>query len=238
MSTAAHRGMHRGAHPDDERLFRGGAEVERLRRAAEEVCWLLGRGWNKEPAVRAVANHHLLEERQRVALARGCCTDEQAQRRAAKALPFPALRGRDLSIDGFNLVIALEVALGGGVLVRGRDGGLRDLAGLRGSYHLVAETEPALAAVRATLEEAGVASVRWLLDRPVSNSGRLKGCIAAAGGPGHDRVELADDPDGLLRVESGVVSADAVILDGCGSWVNLHALVIERHVPGAWIVAL
>jgi hypothetical protein len=183
-----------------------------------------------------VGNHHQLEQRQRVALARGCCSAEQAASRRARALPPAGVRGRDLRIDGFNLVIAVEVALGGGVLVRGLEGALRDLAGLRGSYHLVTETDAALAAVGETLTALGAAGVHWLLDRPVANSGRLRDRVERAGWPG--AVALVDDPDALLLDGDGVVTADAQILDRCRSWANLHAWVIERHAPAAWIVSL
>ena len=233
MSSPAHR----GPHPDDARLFGEGA-LAVMRRAAEEVCWLMGRGWSRESAVRAAGDHHLLEQRQRVALGRGCCSDADAQARRARALDWEVVRGRTLRIDGFNLVIAVEVALGGGALVRGRDGGLRDLAGLRGSYHTVEETDRALALVRATLEEAGAGGAAWLLDRPVSNSGRLRSRILATGGPGTQQVDLVDDPDAALIGTEDVVSCDARILDGCRSWANLHAWTIARHVPAAWIVEL
>ena len=46
-----------------------------------------------------------------------------------------------------NVLITLESALGGGVLLRCRDGCLRDMASLHGTYRIVDETDPALDAL-------------------------------------------------------------------------------------------
>ena len=48
---------------------------------------------------------------------------------------------------------------------------------MHGSYRKVEETLPALRLVGKTLAHFGVADALWLLDRPVSNSGRLKKII-------------------------------------------------------------
>lgn len=56
---------HRGADPDDRRLF-GPEALPRLRAAVEEVSWLLGRGYPMRLAVETVGDHHQLEARQRL----------------------------------------------------------------------------------------------------------------------------------------------------------------------------
>lgn len=47
-------------------------------------------------------------------------------------------------IDGFNSVITLEVALSGSPVFVCRDGTIRDLAGLRGTYRIIDKTEDAI----------------------------------------------------------------------------------------------
>jgi hypothetical protein len=233
------RTQHRGPHPDDARLF-GPDALPRLQRAAEEVAWLLDRGYSMATALTAVGNHHQLELRQRVALSRGGCSEAARQARQARALTPEQLTGLELHIDGFNLIIALEVALGGGVLIEGRDGCLRDLAGLRGSYHLVAETETALAHVGQVLTTLSVAEARFYLDAAVSNSGRLRGVILeqAAAWPLSVTAELLPNVDPTLAAWAGVVSADAVILDACRSWANLAAWIVARGIPEARLIHL
>ena len=59
----------RGYSPDDERDFLGPALIT-LRRASEELFYLLNRGYPIKSASTFIGNHYLLSERQRIALAR------------------------------------------------------------------------------------------------------------------------------------------------------------------------
>ena len=92
------------------------------------------------------------------------------------------LANRDLHIDGFNVLITLESALSGGFIFVGRDGCYRDLSSVHGSYKRVAETGDAILLVGKALDTLGVRSVHWLLDRPVSNSGRLRELLSDLAG--------------------------------------------------------
>lgn len=228
---------HRGAHPDDARLF-SSEQLPRLRAAAEEVAWLAGRGWPKEAAITAVGSHHQLERRQRIALSRSVCSELQRARRLAHALRPDAVAGRALTVDGWNLLITLEVALAGGPLLVGFDGALRDLAGLRGSYHPVAETKAALELVGAHLAALRPSSARFLFDAPVSNSGRVRARLeeAARRWPFHVDAELVPNADPLL--DEGAVTADAAVLDRCASWISLGRWIVDERVPRAWLVRL
>ena len=80
-------------------------------------------------------------------------------------------------IDGFNVLTTVEAALGGAVVLVCRDTTCRDIAGIHGSYRKVAETLPALDRLATVLERLGVHQCHWLFDRPVSNSGRIRGIV-------------------------------------------------------------
>ena len=151
------------------------------------------------------------------------------------------MAGQAIVLDGFNILTTIEAALGGAVILRGRDGALRDLAGIHGTYRKVEETLPALRLVGDVLAALNVARAHWLLDRPVSNSGRLRGLIleaAAAQGWTWD-VELAFNPDAILSASPEIVAtADSAILDRGPRWFNLTREAIKRHVPTARIVDL
>jgi len=226
---------HRGAAPEDARLFGAEAAV-RLRRAASEIVWLLDRGYPTAPAVQFVGGHHQIEARQRLALSRSVCSRAQRQARLARALQPSELSGTTLRVDGFNIVIALEVALSGGVVIEGFDTCMRDLAGLRGSYHLVEETAPAIQHVGEYAVRRGVRRLEWLLDAPVSNSGRLRAEILRLAGawPLECEVNLVPNPDKVLVHEDCVVTSDAAILDRCGRWANLASWIVQAEVPQAW----
>jgi hypothetical protein len=151
------------------------------------------------------------------------------------------LSGAVLTIDGFNVLTTIEAALSGGIVLAARDGTFRDLAGMHGTYRKVHETAPALERIGLALQSWRVAKCRWLLDRPVSNSGRLKAMMldlaAERGWPWE--VELAPNPDSRLKCSTEpIATADSVILDACGPWMNLAREVVEQHIPHAWMVDL
>jgi len=229
------RQHHRGAHPEDVRLF-DRTQLKRMRPAAEEIVWLLGRGYPLATAVEVVGNHHQLEARQRLALQRMLCSPEQRQKRQERAIERTDARGRTLLIDGFNLIITIEVALSGGLILDCADGTVRDLAGLHGSYRPVHETDPALDHIGRELRALSPGGVRFFLDAPVSNSGRLCKRIldAARHWPFPADAEVVPSPDAILARAENAVTADATVLDRCASWLNLARFVVDRHIPAAW----
>ncbi len=233
------RQKHRGAHPKDAELFAQKSEPD-LRRASEELSWLLSRRYNVASALSLVGNRYSLRTRQRRAVRRSACTDDEREARARRRVAVGDLSGERILLDGFNVVIAIEAALSGGVLLIGRDGVLRDMASVHGSYRRVAETVAALGLIAKTLAEAGCGHAEFWLDRPVSNSGRLAAPIREHVGSQVDTsVELANDPDRELieRRENGIVcSGDSLILDECHRWFDLSAAVVSDAVPTAWVL--
>jgi hypothetical protein len=231
---------HRGAHPDDGALF-GPETLEILRSAVGDLSLLLTRGYAERSALKLVGDRYGLRQRQRNAVLRSSCADGKLEARRARRLDPGALKGRALGIDGYNVLITIESALAGGVLLRGRDGCLRDLASIHGTYRKVDETVPALEHAGRFLEDRGIAGALWLLDRPVSNSGRLKALMEdlAREHRWPWEVRLANNPDAELK-EAVVAAAtsDGPVLDGCGPWVNLAGALVEAVIPAAWIVDL
>jgi hypothetical protein len=140
-------------------------------------------------------------------------------------------------IDGFNLILTLESALGGGVVLVGRDGCYRDMASVHGTYRKVEETRPALELAARLLAEWGVQSCTWLLDAPVSNSGRLATMIRSVRPTW--LAEVVADPDTILAAHGRVIAtADAGVLDRCAEWVSLARILIDAGVPEAFVVDL
>ncbi|MGH9901040.1 MAG: DUF434 domain-containing protein [Pyrinomonadaceae bacterium] len=164
-----------------------------------------------------------------------------ARGRLARGLPVTNIEGEGLAIDGFNLIITAEAALGGGVLLVCRDGCVRDLSSVHGSYRSVRETGEAITLVGEALEPLRPAGAKWLLDRPVSNSGRLAQKIRdVAGSRGWLwSVEVVFNPDREI-VSAGeiAVTSDSSILDGASRWINFNEYLIRRYLPDAWAVDL
>ena len=146
-----------GYVPQDSIEF-GAKAAEQLNAAAQELVFLMDRGYDTKSTSTFVGNHHLLSERQRMALARIVSTASAVQRRKRKEL----IQAPDyLVLDGFNTIITLEV-----------------------------------------------------------------------------QAELHPSVDGQLSRMENVVTADAIILDKCGSWYNLTRALIQSAIPDAWILHL
>jgi hypothetical protein len=231
---------HRGPDPEDEKLFASNVWPE-LRAATVDLCWLLNRGYAVPSAVELVGNRYALARRQRMAVARCACSDEALQRRRSRRADLQALRERELWLDGYNVVIGIEAALSGGFILRGRDGCYRDLANIYARYREVEETLPALRLVGELAAAWGVRRCRWLLDRPVSNSGRFRQALldTAAGRSWNWEVELVFNPDKVLAQSGQIVAtSDSVILDRSERWLNLIGSMIDSKLPQARVVDL
>ena len=171
---------HRGPHPEDERLF-ARSSWPALTQATADLSWLLSRGYAHESSLKLVGDRYRLAARQRLAVARCACGDsERAERRRRQVGPME-LPDCPLWLDGYNVLTTIEAALSGGVILAARDGTYRDMASMHGSYRKVAETLPALELLAATIAALGAVECVWYLDRPVSNSGRLKELIEDPG---------------------------------------------------------
>lgn len=234
MLPFARRGL---CQKDDEEF--GPAALPKLKRAAEDLCELLNRGYRQQSAAAFVGNHYLLSERQRVALMRSICSHTEAELRRKKELMPGEISGKRLSIDGFNIIITLEVALCGGPLFRGMDSTFRDLAGLHGTYHPIVQTESAIRLILTKLNNFSPASAVFYFDRPVSNSGRLKSLLLKMATDCSFSVsaEMSDSVDHVLNNGQNVISSDSVILDRCLNWFNLSASIIPE-LSGAWVLGL
>ncbi len=215
--------LHRGRHQSDTRLFDDNA-LQRLRVALGELCWLLSRGYTETSALKLVGDRHKLTKRQRMALRRSACTDDQLEQRLPKRRN--TLIGETLGVDGFNCIIAFEAMLSGGPILLGRDGVRRDIASVHGSYRRVQETDAAIDSIARILREAR--SVTWFLDRPVSNSGKLAQRIRdKAEDDGLPwTVEVVNNPDRELVAMTGaiVATSDSWILDNSDRWVDLSSM--------------
>ncbi len=231
---------HRGPNPDDAKLF-AQENWSRLRTATADLSWLFTRGYAGESSLKLVGDRYDLAKRQRIAVARSACSDESITKRRQSRAAIENVAGQPLEIDGYNVLITIEAALAGGMILRGRDGCYRDLASVHGTFRRVEETFPAIELIGRFLASLHVGPCIWRLDSPVSNSGRLKGYLLTIADQHRWNwsVELANNPDQLLIDSKSIVAtADSVILDRCRLWTNLTVPLIDDHVPAAHIVDL
>jgi hypothetical protein len=241
--------------------------LPRLREAVADFSLLLTKGYADKSALKLVGDRFSLTQRQRLAVMRAACSDRQRQSRLARRVPVEALAGQPLAIDGYNLLITIEAALSGGLIFKGRDGCFRDLASIHGTYRKVEETVPAARLIGDFLTEIGrvrgepdaqrpfgpgppsnrgqdardttARHVLWLLDSPVSNSGRLKTLLGELARehswPWEIRLTISPDAE-LSKMDTIVVSTDSVILDACPHWTNLAAEIITKRLPATPVI--
>lgn len=230
---------HRGPNPKDAELF-SGDWLPILWTAVSELSWLLSRDYAIDSALKLVGDRHHLVKRQRIAVRRAAASDSAVARRRSSEASLGDV-GELLVVDGFNVIVTVEAALSGGVLLRCRDGAIRDLASVHGSYRKVDETVSAIQLIAEALDNAEVRSVLWLLDSPVSNSGRLAEIIRVMASE-DDRqwdVDLVHDVDRrLIDSPHPVATSDSNVLDGTSRWVNLGWEVVKRLQTDAWMVDL
>ena len=220
----------RGKHSNDDQWFAPKWHPI-FTEACNDLCYLLTRGYANNSSVQLVGNRYRLNKRQQSALSRIAASDQQVAARQQSSCSASDLKNKAVHIDGFNLLILLESALSGAYVFKGRDGAYRDISSVHGSYKRVVKTEEAIVMVGEILKNLKVAGVKWYLDQPVSNSGRLKTILMEISSE-HEfdwEVELVFDPDKVLaKSEAVVISADSWVLDEAKEWFNLSANLLEE----------
>ena len=231
---------HRGAHSEDRKLF-ADDQLAALRTAVRELSWLLSRDYSIKGALKLVGDRHALTDRQRLAVSRAACSDQSKEQRAAARLTAEAVAGMEIILDGFNLIITIEAASSGGLLIQCRDGCIRDLSSVHGSYRSVNETDQAISLIGKTLEDLRPKCVAWLLDRPISNSGRLAKRIRdlATENGWNWTVEVLFNPDAEIIISGRlVISSDSHILDKTDHWINFNRYLLDERLKKFWLIDL
>lgn len=232
--------QHRGPHPADRTLF-ADEQLPRLRTAVSELSWLLTHHYAPKAALKLVGDKHSLTDRQRLAVSRAACSDASLLRRKSTLALISDLKDADMIIDGFNLIITVEAALSGGLLLLCRDDNIRDLSSVHGSYRAVTETEAAIILIGDELGKLQVKSVEWVLDQPISNSGRLaKSMRDLAGARGWPwKVELLFNPDErIVSSDKIAITSDSVVLDRINRWVNFKRYLVQERLAESWVIDL
>ncbi len=221
---------HRGPAPGDKELFTG-ESVEILRRAVADYSLLLTKGYAEKSSLKLVGDRFSLTARQRLAVMRNSCTDNQLRQRKLKAITIDNAKQNSVVIDGYNLLITAESALSDGFIFLGRDGCCRDLASIHGTYRKVTETIPGIMLIGRFFAESGIASVKWLLDAPVSNSAKLKTLMAELSEENDWQWDInlsANVDKDLMKSQETVVTSDGVVLDNCKKWLNAGRMIVKK----------
>lgn len=231
----------RGPHPKDKKLFDNQKQIENIRTAVYELSWLLSRGYAVNSSLKIVGDHNKLVERQRKAVSRAACSESSLKIRKDKCLEPENIKGQDLIIDGFNLMITLETALSGGVILLCPDGCYRDISGIHGSYKKVSKTVNAIMMIGEYFESLGPESVTFLFDKPVSNSIKIsidiEDIATQNNWPFKARAVYNPDRD-IIESGSIAVSSDSLVIENSKNWFNLSAHILHDMKQDLFLVNL
>ena len=230
----------RGKHSNDDKLFSQQWHPI-LKDAVDDLCYLLTRGYSYKSALQIAGNRYKINKRQRIAVNRISSSNQDIKTRIKSSLSYDQLKNKTIEIDGFNLLILIESALSGGYVFKARDTTYRDISSVHGTYKKVRQTDEAISLIGKALKMLKVKKVKWFLDQPVSNSGRLKTFLLEKRNDVQLDwgVELVYSPDKLLaKSNEVVVSSDGWVLDQVGRWFNLGAYLIENYLKASNVVVV
>jgi hypothetical protein len=193
--------------------------------------YLKEKGFPEKGSLKLVGDRYRLSKVGRNCLFRGVADARTAEARRRKIAMPEAVRGSDLGIDWYNVLITVESYLGGALLFLSDDGLLRDASGTHGSYHRGTHTPRALQEILAALRALSPRRVDVFLDSPIARSAEMAGELreALAGIPQIvSEVSLAHTADFPLKAHRGLVAtSDSVVLDAAGSVFDLARHVLE-----------
>ena len=198
-----------------------------------DLSFLLTRDYADKSALALVGDRYQLTKRQRMLVLRASCPDQALPRRRASSIALDQISGLPLFVDGLNILITIECALMGAVVFKGRDGVIRDIAGVHGTFRKGKMTSRAVELMLNNLTRFHPEKIHIYLDAPVSNSGRLKHLIqtSAASFEATVSVSLVMNPDQHLVDCQGVaVTSDAWILDNTPRWTNLIDAMFDMKI--------
>lgn len=221
----------RGKEASDDVLFGALKMQSKLKEAVADMHYFLSRGYGEKATLALVGNRYRLNSRQQQAVRGMSASQNQIEIRKSKEVKSNDLEGKEIIIDGFNVLILLESILSNAYVFQGLDGFIRDLSSVYGTYKKVKQTPQAIEIIADCFIKEKIAKAYWLFDKPVSNSGQLKQLIEqTALEKGYNwEVELVNNPDKIIAESDLIaVTSDAWILDNSPANFNLIANVLAH----------
>ncbi|AEH44035.1 protein of unknown function DUF434 [Thermodesulfatator indicus DSM 15286] len=204
---------------------------ELLREIAEDLRYLLERGYHKEASINFLANRWQLSALEREVLKRGVFSQLEAQLRLSKKKDPAYLKNKILYIDGFNVLTTIRSALAGLPVFMCDDGFIRDLGKLTPKFTPNEVSEKAILLLLRKLKQLRPKRVEIYLDKPLSRSGelaaKLREFFEKEGILGE--VILTSSADKALIGVSLLASSDAALLDRAEAAFDLAASILEEE---------
>ncbi|NCC72888.1 MAG: DUF434 domain-containing protein [Sphingobacteriia bacterium] len=189
-----------------------------FQQAAGDYLWLLEKGYRAGSILELVGNHYQLPATERSMLYRGIQTEATRKKRAGKLIfETETLAGKELALDGFNVLIAIASYLQGLPVFIASDNWLRDAAHLRNKIQKITRFADAIECLLAHLRVLNPGNVLIFLDKKADLHQQLKDFLLDSAFWKKDGFsiivsDLVDED--LMAINSGILcTSDSEIID-------------------------
>ncbi len=186
----------------------------KLIRAAKDYRYLLDRSYPQKASIKLVGDRYQLSGQERSLLYRGISDKVSAGLRKAKIVCDPG--DHALYVDCYNILFTVGNYLTGRPVYISDDGIVRDTGELRGRFGNKKIFERTISLVTDFMVSHSAAEYHFLLDAPVSNSGRLAqrlGIFMEENGLKGTAVTVRSPDHELIAVTYGLIcTSDSVIM--------------------------
>ncbi len=204
-----------------------------IHQAAQDLLYLLNRKYTRKSALKIIVDHYQLSLTDKMILYRNIYPDAIVHQRLRKALTVEEMEGKSIAIDGYNILITIEVALQKGFLAKGNDRVIRDVAGKYRSYYQSNITQNALSQIMLAIKTLNVTQVHFLYDRPISRSGLMSqqtNQLIKQHNILGDSKTCPNVDQTLIHNYETVCSSDSVILDKVNRFFDLSQFIVTHLV--------
>jgi hypothetical protein len=200
-----------------------------FKNALIDFYYLINKNYPKKEVLKLVGDQFRLTGVQRTILFRGITSNEKVIKRKAKLSPLENLKGKELYVDGYNILFTIMNYLLGKSIFIANDGLLRDSGGTYGKIENEMIFYQAVNLLMDFLPGIHSREIAIYLDQPISNSNvhinQLEEIIRQKKIKG--KIRLLPSVDQFLKqLEDGVIAtSDSQIIDQTPSSI----LDLARH---------
>lgn len=177
-------------------------------------------------AVEIIGKRFSLRKMEMAALSKLVRPPDESLRNSLKVAPASCASGRDLGVDGFNVLITLEAALNGEPVYMCSDGMVRDLSLAYSSYRPSEYFEDAVKLLSGTIKDLKPKKATIYLDSPISKSGKiaermrdLLGTLA--------EVRVSKMVDSEVLGHEVVASSDSRVISHASCIIDIPRIALE-----------
>jgi hypothetical protein len=198
--------------------------------AAEDLRYLLERGYGRASAVKFVGDKYTLDNPQRLLLYRCVYPIDSAQAHQGKLIDPSEIGKYNFSIDGFNVLWTINSALNGRPIIFSDDHFVRDISIAKGEPSVCIFYE-AIKLVMQAISSLNPIFSSFIFDRPISQSGeissKVREALAASSLKGSAITSPNADAD-VLMTNGIIASSDSIIIDKAIHVFDLGGYVIKE----------